>query len=109
MITANGEDREFFVLPDVGVEIAEIEQKKLPEEEELKLKDELMANFAVKSERLHSINQLLKAYALYERDDQYVVMDGKVKIVDENTGRIMDGRRYPTVCIKRLRQKKMSK
>ena len=94
LITANGEDREFFVLPDVGVEIAEIEQKKLPEEEELKLKDELMSNFAVKSERLHSINQLLKAYALYERDDQYVVMDGKVKIVDENTGRIMDGRRY---------------
>ena len=82
------------MLPDVGVEIAEIEQKNLPEEEELKLKDELMSNFAVKSERLHSINQLLKAYALYERDDQYVVMDGKVKIVDENTGRIMDGRRY---------------
>ncbi|HAB89140.1 MAG TPA: preprotein translocase subunit SecA [Bacteroidetes bacterium] len=94
LITANGEDREFFVLPDVGIEIAEIEQKKLPEEEELKLKDELMSNFAVKSERLHSINQLLKAYALYERDDQYVVMDEKVKIVDENTGRIMDGRRY---------------
>ncbi|HRN95716.1 MAG TPA: preprotein translocase subunit SecA, partial [Chitinophagales bacterium] len=94
MITGAGEDPHFFVIPDVGAEIAEIEKQQLSAEEKLQRKDTLMQEFAVKSERLHSINQLLKAYSLFERDIDYVVMDGKVKIVDENTGRILDGRRY---------------
>jgi preprotein translocase subunit SecA len=94
MITGGGEDKDFFVLPDVGGEIAVIEKMAVSEEEKFNLKDELMRNFAVKSERVHSIQQLLKAYALFEKEVEYVVMDGKVKIVDENTGRILDGRRY---------------
>ncbi len=94
MITGAGEDKEFFVLPDVGSEVAKIEKMASTEEEKFKMKDEVMRNFAVKSERVHSIQQLLKAYALFEKEVEYVVMDGKVKIVDENTGRILDGRRY---------------
>lgn len=94
LITASGEEKDFFLMPDVGGEIANIEKSDLPAEEKLKQKDQLMRDFAVKSERLHSVQQLLKAYALFEKDVEYVVMDGKVKIVDENTGRIMDGRRY---------------
>jgi preprotein translocase subunit SecA len=93
-ITHSGEDPHFFVMPDVGSEIAEIEKKQLSDEEKLQMKDKLMQDFAVKSERLHSVQQLLKAYTLFEKDVEYVVMDGKVKIVDENTGRILDGRRY---------------
>lgn len=94
MITKEGEDPHFFVMPDVGSEIAEIEKRNLPDEEKLQLKDKLMQDFAIKSERLHSVQQLLKAYTLFDKDIEYVVMDGKVKIVDENTGRILDGRRY---------------
>lgn len=93
-ITRSGEDPQFFVMPDVGSEMAEIEKKNIPQEEKLQLKDKLMQEFAIKSERLHSVQQLLKAYTLFERDVDYVVMDGKVKIVDENTGRILEGRRY---------------
>ena len=84
----------FFILPEIGLEIAKIENKKLPLEEEAKLKEELYKDFGVKSERIHTLNQLLKAYALFEKDVQYVVIDNKVMIVDEQTGRIMDGRRY---------------
>ena len=87
-------DKDFFVLPDIGVEIAEIENKKLPIEEEAALKDKLFKDFSVKSERIHTLNQLLKAYTLFEKDVEYVVIDNKVLIVDEQTGRIMDGRRY---------------
>jgi preprotein translocase subunit SecA len=94
MITQSGEDSHFFVMPDVGGEIAEIEKKPISDEEKLQLKDKLMQDFAVKSERLHSVSQLLKAYTLFEKDVEYVVMEDKVKIVDENTGRILDGRRY---------------
>lgn len=94
MITAGGEDKEFFIIPDVGGEIVEIDKRDIPEEEKVKIKDELLQNFAIKTERLHSINQLLKAYALFEKEVEYVVIDSKVKIVDENTGRVMDGRRY---------------
>jgi preprotein translocase subunit SecA len=93
-ITQSGEDAHFFVMPDVGSEVAEIEKKQISDEEKLQLKDKLMQDFAVKSERLHSVQQLLKAYTLFEKDVEYVVMDSKVKIVDENTGRILDGRRY---------------
>ncbi|WP_027136926.1 preprotein translocase subunit SecA [Gaetbulibacter saemankumensis] len=84
----------FFILPEIGLEIAKIEDQKLPKEEEAALKEELYKDFGVKSERIHTLSQLLKAYALFEKDIQYVVIDNKVMIVDEQTGRIMDGRRY---------------
>ena len=87
-------DSNFFVMPEIGVEIAQIESKGLPKEEEVAAKEELFREFSVKSERIHTMNQLLKAYTLFEKDDQYVVMENKVMIVDEQTGRIMDGRRY---------------
>ena len=88
------DDPNFFIMPEIGIEISKIENKKLSKEDEAKEKDELYRDFSVKSERIHSINQLLKAYALFEKDIQYVVMNNKVLIVDEQTGRIMDGRRY---------------
>jgi len=95
LITAEGEDSTFFIMPDVGGEIAELEQNtELEEKERLKRKDALIQDFAIKSERIHTVNQLLKAYTMFEKEVEYVVMDGKVKIVDEQTGRIMDGRRY---------------
>ena len=87
-------DANFFVMPDIATEVAEIEKKAETPEEKLKLKDELMRDFANKSERIHVMNQLIKAFALFEKDVEYVVMDNKVKIVDEQTGRIMEGRRY---------------
>ncbi len=93
-LTASSEDAEFFVLPDVGSEIAELEKQPLSTEEKQAKKDEVMQNYAVKSERVHTVNQLLKAYTLFEKDIEYVVLDNKVKIVDEQTGRIMEGRRY---------------
>jgi preprotein translocase subunit SecA len=95
LITDSSDDAQFFVLPDVGSEIAELEKNKsLTAEEKQSFKDDLHQNYAIKSERVHTINQLLKAYTLFEKDVEYVVMDNKVKIVDEQTGRIMDGRRY---------------
>lgn len=87
-------DREFFVLPDITTEMSDLENQGLTEDEINQKKDEMLTNFSVKSERVHTLNQLLKAYSLFEKDDQYVVMDNKVLIVDEQTGRIMDGRRY---------------
>ncbi|TWO34400.1 preprotein translocase subunit SecA [Seonamhaeicola sediminis] len=84
----------FFVMPEIGMEIAKIESQGLSPEKEAELKEELFKEFGVKSERIHTLNQLLKAYALFEKDTQYVVIDNKVMIVDEQTGRIMDGRRY---------------
>jgi len=88
------EDPDFFIMPEIGIEISKIENKGLSKEDEAKEKDELYRDFGIKSERIHTINQLLKAYALFEKDIQYVVMENKVMIVDEQTGRIMDGRRY---------------
>lgn len=87
-------DPNFFVLQDIGTEIAELEAKNLSKEEEFEQKEKLFADFAEKSERIHTLSQLLKAYTLFEKDGEYVVMDGEVKIVDEQTGRIMEGRRY---------------
>lgn len=87
-------DEHFFILPDIGTEIAKIEAKKLPIEQEAEEKDHLFQDFGVKSERIHTLNQLLKAYTVFEKDTEYVVMDNKIMIVDEQTGRIMDGRRY---------------
>ncbi|WP_425077117.1 preprotein translocase subunit SecA [Psychroserpens sp. S379A] len=91
----SGKDNpDFFVMPEIGMEISKIEAKGLSKEEEAAEKEELFRDFGIKSERIHTLNQLLKAYALFEKDIQYVVMDNKVMIVDEQTGRIMDGRRY---------------
>ncbi len=91
----SGDDNpDFFVMPEIGTEISKIESQGLTPEEEAQLKEELFRDFGVKSERIHTMSQLLKAYALFEKDTQYVVMDNKVMIVDEQTGRIMDGRRY---------------
>ena len=84
----------FFVLPDIGAEIAELESQNLTLEEKAQKKDELINEYSIKSERVHTVHQLLKAYAMFEKDVEYVVMDNKVKIVDEQTGRILDGRRY---------------
>jgi len=91
---SNEEDQQFFVLPDIGGEIAAIERLGLSVEEEASKKEQLFKDFSIKSERIHTLTQLLKAYTLFEKDVEYVVIDNKVKIVDEQTGRIMDGRRY---------------
>ncbi len=84
----------FFVLPDIGNEIAELEKCELTTEEKAQRRDEVINDYSIKSERVHTVNQLLKAYSMFEKDVEYVVMDNKVKIVDEQTGRILDGRRY---------------
>lgn len=94
LLTGNSGDPQFFVLPDIGSQLSELEHSGLSDEEKAQKKDDLMQNYSVKSERVHTVNQLLKAYTLFEKDDEYVVIDNKVMIVDEQTGRIMDGRRY---------------
>jgi preprotein translocase subunit SecA len=93
MITRDGEDPEFFVLPDIGVKLAEIEKDE-SSDDKLTRKEALLNEYAVKADRIHTVQQLLKAYTLFDKDIEYVVMDGQVKIVDEQTGRILDGRRY---------------
>ncbi len=94
LITGQTDDPNFFILPDIGSEMAELEKSSLAAEDKLEKKNEILSDFSVKSERVHTINQLLKAYTLFEKDTEYVIMDNKVKIVDEQTGRIMEGRRY---------------
>jgi len=94
LITSANEDPQFFIMPDVGSSIAEIEKSSGSDTEKLEKKENLMRDFAIKSERIHTINQLLKAYTLFERDVEYIIADGKVKIVDEQTGRVLEGRRY---------------
>lgn len=91
---SGSDDPNFFVMPEMGMEISKIESKGLTPEQEAEEKEELFRDFSVKSERIHTMNQLLKAYTLFEKDTEYVVMENKVMIVDEQTGRIMDGRRY---------------
>ena len=93
-LTKSYNDSSFFILPDVGGEIAELERSGLSDDEKLIKKSELLRNFSEKSERLHTVQQLLKAYTLFEKDVDYVIMDNKIKIVDEQTGRIMEGRRW---------------
>ena len=94
LLTGNSDDPQFFILPDIASQLSELENTDLNDEEKAIKKDEFLQNYAIKSERVHTINQLLKAYALFEKDDEYVVIDNKVKIVDEQTGRVMEGRRY---------------
>ncbi len=94
LIAKSVSDNRFFVLPDVGAEISELEKTELSPEEKQAKKDEILADYALKSERVHTVNQLLKAYTMFEKDVEYVIMDNKIKIVDEQTGRILDGRRY---------------
>lgn len=93
-ITKSGEDPEFFLLPDIGVQLAEIDKIEISAEEKLQQKELLLNDYSVKADRIHTVQQLLKAYTLFDKDVEYVVMDGAVKIVDEQTGRILDGRRY---------------
>jgi len=94
LITGQTDDDKFFIIPDIGVEIADIENSDKTDKQKIKAKEELMSDYAVKTTRIHAVNQLVKAYSMFEKDVEYVVMDGKVKIVDEQTGRILDGRRY---------------
>jgi len=94
-ITKQGEDPQFFIMPDIGTEIDQLEKNEsMTDEEKVEKKDELIKEYSVKSQRIHTVNQLLKAYAMFELDQEYIIADGKVKIVDEQTGRVMDGRRY---------------
>jgi preprotein translocase subunit SecA len=94
LITGSSDDPTFFILPDIGSEVAEIERSSMSDKKKLEIKDKMLQDYAVKSERIHTVNQLLKAYAMFEKEVEYVVMENKVKIVDEQTGRIMEGRRY---------------
>ncbi len=95
LITSDGEDQQFFIMPDIGVEMHKIEKDtSISEELRLERTEQLIKNYSAKSERIHTVNQLLKAYTMFEKDTEYIIVDGKVKIVDENTGRVLDGRRY---------------
>ena len=94
LITGNLEDSNFFVLPDVGAAVAEVQKSDLTAEQKQVKKDEILADFALKSERVHTVNQLLKAYTMFDKEIDYIIQDGKIKIVDEQTGRIMEGRRW---------------
>src|SRR5699024_2556952 len=93
-LSGKEDDPNFFIMPDIGTEISKNENQNLSKEEEAAKKEELYRDFGVKSERIHTMTQLLKAYTLFEKDDEYIVVDNKVKIVDEQTGRVMEGRRY---------------
>lgn len=94
ILTQSVEDPKFFILPDIGTEIVEIDKSDLSPADKVAQKDEMLRDFSIKSERVHTVHQLLKAYSMFEKDVEYVVMDNKVKIVDEQTGRILEGRRY---------------
>jgi preprotein translocase subunit SecA len=95
LITGEGEDPKFFIMPEIGIELTKIEKdNSLADEDKLKKKEDLIREYTTKSQRIHSVTQLLKAYTLFEKDTEYIIVDGKVKIVDEQTGRVLDGRRY---------------
>ncbi|HYG19775.1 MAG TPA: preprotein translocase subunit SecA, partial [Ohtaekwangia sp.] len=95
LITGEGEDSNFFILPEIGTELNKLEKDpELDDAARLQKKEELIRDYQVKSQRIHSVNQLLKAYTLFEKDTEYILVDGKIKIVDEQTGRVLDGRRY---------------
>jgi preprotein translocase subunit SecA len=94
LLSESYNDPGFFIIPDLGAELADLEKSELTDQQKLEKKNDLLRDFSVKSERIHTVNQLLRAYSMFEKDVEYVVMDNKVKIVDEQTGRILDGRRY---------------
>ncbi len=94
LLTQSYEDPQFYILPDIGSVLADLEKQQVSDAEKQERKDTLMRDYSIKTERVHTVNQLIKAYALFEKDVEYVVMDNKVKIVDEQTGRILEGRRY---------------
>jgi preprotein translocase subunit SecA len=94
LIARKVSESNFFILPDMGTEISELEKKNLTAEEKEAARDTLLNEYAIKSERVHTVNQLLKAYAMFDKDVEYIVVDNKIKIVDEQTGRILEGRRY---------------
>ncbi|KAA3645139.1 MAG: preprotein translocase subunit SecA [Bacteroidetes bacterium] len=93
-LISGSEDKEFFILPDINMELSKIDSSNKVDEEKIAEKDKIIQEYSIKAERIHTVNQLLKAYTLFEKDTEYVIMDNKVKIVDEQTGRIMEGRRY---------------
>ena len=93
-LISGNDDRDFFIMPDIGAELAKLQSMELNQDAFMQKKDSLVRDYSIKSERIHSVNQLLKAYTLFEREVEYVILDGKVKIVDESTGRILEGRRY---------------
>jgi len=94
VMTESYQEEDFYLLPDIGSELAEIEKEDVTENKKRNKKDKVLRDYAIKSDRVHTVNQLLKAYALFEKDIEYVIIDNKIKIVDEQTGRIMEGRRY---------------
>jgi preprotein translocase subunit SecA len=95
LITGEGEDPKFFIMPEIGTELNKLEKdSSLDDQTKFQKKEEIIRDYQVKSQRIHSVNQLLKAYTLFEKDTEYIIVDGKVKIVDEQTGRVLDGRRY---------------
>ncbi len=93
-VSSDAEEAKFYILPDVGADIADLEKMKITPAEKTEKKAEILRTYAIQSDRVHTVNQLLKAYTLFELDTEYVIIDNKVKIVDEQTGRIMEGRRY---------------
>ncbi len=109
LIAQNVSDNRFFILPDIGTEISELEKSDLAPEVKLSAKDAILSDYAIKSERVHTVNQLMKAYTMFEKDVEYVVMDNKIKIVDEQTGRILDGRRYSDGLHQAIEAKEMVK
>ncbi|RLD72781.1 MAG: preprotein translocase subunit SecA, partial [Bacteroidetes bacterium] len=94
LLSTSYDDPNFFILPDINMAISELEKQGLPEKKFLEKKNEILKDYSIKSERVHTVHQLLKAYTMFEKDVEYVIMDNKIKIVDEQTGRIMEGRRY---------------
>ncbi len=109
LISKSVSDNKFFILPDIGSEISDIEKSEISAQEKLSAKDAILADYAIKSERVHTVNQLLKAYTMFEKDVEYVVMDNKIKIVDEQTGRILEGRRYSDGLHQAIEAKEMVK
>ena len=94
VLTGTTQDPHFFILPDIAAQLSSVEGEETTKEEKQQKKDELLQNYSIKAERVHTVNQLLKAYTLFDKDVEYVIDDNKIKIVDEQTGRIMEGRRY---------------
>ncbi|PLW92348.1 MAG: preprotein translocase subunit SecA [Marinilabiliales bacterium] len=94
LLTQHTGDAKFFIMPDIGAEVADLEKSDMDEQKKIEKKQEIIQDYSIKSERVHTMNQLLKAYTMFEKDVEYVIMDNKIKIVDEQTGRIMEGRRY---------------